>query len=204
LIEIATEGAGQTATMTCVDFAGNSGSGSSAPFNIDKTPPAITIGSPMDGAVLIQNEIVASEYSCSDGLSGVDQCIGPVASGQNIDTLVLDGRDFTVNSTDIAGNVSTLTHYYFVITVPQAIADLIEVIESLNLHGGTENSLTAKLEIAIKMLEDGNPDNDLAAAAGLEAFKNQVEAQRGKKITESQADYLIAEANRILALIYPT
>ena len=32
----------------------------------------------------------------------------------------------------------------------------------------------------------------------LNAFVNQVEAQRGKKLTEGQADYLVAEAQTII------
>lgn len=44
-------------------------------------------------------------------------------------------------------------------------------------------------------LDDGHQN---AAANKLEAFINQVEAQRGKKITDEQADELIADAQRII------
>jgi len=76
--------------------------------------------------------------------------------------------------------------------------ELIETIETWSLRKGTENSLTAKLEGAIHLLDIGNENG---AIHKLMDFINQVEAQREKKISEEQADYLISEAQRIIDLI---
>jgi hypothetical protein len=75
------------------------------------------------------------------------------------------------------------------------IEELIDDVEKLNLHGGTEKSLTKKLENAIKSLEKGEIE---AAIGKLNAFINEVEAQRGKKIDEADADALIAAAQAII------
>ena len=58
--------------------------------------------------------------------------------------------------------------------------------------------MTSKLDDAIHLLNKGNENGAIHKLMGL---INQVEAQRGKKISEEQADYFIAEAQRILSLI---
>jgi hypothetical protein len=72
------------------------------------------------------------------------------------------------------------------------------MVEDLNLQQGIDNSLDAKLEAAKKALEDLNENNDGAAINSLQAFINAVEAQRGKALTEEQADMLIEMVQRII------
>ncbi len=84
------------------------------------------------------------------------------------------------------------------ITEYTAIGDMQRVIEELNLEKGIENSLVSKVNNAQKSLEKGNDD---AAINQLQAFINQIEAQRGKKISEETVDMLIAYANNVIAQI---
>jgi len=77
----------------------------------------------------------------------------------------------------------------------QQTQNLISDVEDLELPDGLEKSLISKLDGAISALEKGQ---DNAAINKLNAFINEVDAQRGKKITEEQADDLIAEAQRII------
>jgi hypothetical protein len=79
--------------------------------------------------------------------------------------------------------------------------ELIADVVSLNLQQGIENSLDAKLETVAKVLDDINENNDVAAVNALQAFINAVEAQRGNKITEEQADLLVAAAQAIITLL---
>lgn len=58
-------------------------------------------------------------------------------------------------------------------------------------------SLDAKLDAALNALNDVNENNDVAAINSMRAFINAVEAQRGKKISEEDADTLIADAELI-------
>lgn len=80
-----------------------------------------------------------------------------------------------------------------------SVAELIREVANLNLAQGIENSLEAKLESAMNALDDVNQNNDVAAINSLHAFINAVEAQRGNKLTNEQADKLVADANNIIA-----
>jgi hypothetical protein len=84
---------------------------------------------------------------------------------------------------------------------PAAIEALIGVVISLNLQQGITNSLDAKLSAALNALDDVNTNNDGAAVNTLEAFINAVEAQRGQKITETDADGLIQAAVNIINML---
>jgi hypothetical protein len=61
-----------------------------------------------------------------------------------------------------------------------------------------ENALTGKLENALSSLQRNHPN---AAVMQLQAFIDEIEEQRGNKITESDADYLVAAAQAIIQQI---
>jgi len=86
-------------------------------------------------------------------------------------------------------------------TPEQAICDLIDLVQSMNLQQGIDNSLDAKLTAVLHALEALNADQRNDAINKLNAFINEVEAQRGKKLTNEQADYLIAATQEIIDLI---
>jgi Leucine-rich repeat (LRR) protein len=75
---------------------------------------------------------------------------------------------------------------------------LVATVESYDLPEDIEDGLTDKLDAAINTLNKGN---ERAALNILNAFILQVEAQRGKTLTNEQADYLIAEAQEIIGSI---
>jgi hypothetical protein len=106
--------AGVTVSGVCADLAGNSGGTSVGPIKIDKTPPTITITAPANGGMYLLNAAVASNFSCSDALSGISICVGPVASGTNFSTNTVGTQNFTVTSTDVAGNQAQVTSTYSV------------------------------------------------------------------------------------------
>jgi hypothetical protein len=80
----------------------------------------------------------------------------------------------------------------------EAVEDLFEDLQIMDLPEGTENSLLSKLDTALNCLDNGN---DNAASNILNAFINSVSAQSGKKLTVAQADELIAAAENILDTI---
>jgi len=88
-----------------------------------------------------------------------------------------------------------------ILTPQEAIQNLIDQVADLNLQQGIDNSLDAKLDAAFKALDDVNENNDVAAINALQAFINAVEAQRGKKISDEDADALIATVNDIIAML---
>lgn len=83
-------------------------------------------------------------------------------------------------------------------TPQEALEEFIETLRSWDLPKGIENSLKTKLKVAIHMLDLGKEDG---AIRKLTAFINRVEMLREKTLTNEQADYLIAEAQRIRDLI---
>ncbi len=86
-----------------------------------------------------------------------------------------------------------------IVPVPDQIEDLIEDVAGLGLPPGLANSLIKKLQGALDKLNDGNPNNDVAAANKLNEFIDQVAAQSGKKIDAEDADVLIATAHLIIS-----
>ena len=104
---------------------------------------------------------------------------------------------------DLEGNYGGAV--FWTVYVGDTPADFVEylaqAVAALDLAQGVENSLNAKLNAAYKKLTDGNDKNDVAAINELGAFINAVEAQRGKKIAEADADALIAPAQAIIDLL---
>jgi hypothetical protein len=92
----------------------------------DLTAPAVTLTVPADGGVYDHGTVVLAEYECDDGAQGVGvaTCAGTVATGAQIDVFTLGSHDFTVTTTDLAGNAATVTHTY---TVPDTSAPGITI-----------------------------------------------------------------------------
>ncbi|MHC4268845.1 MAG: FIMAH domain-containing protein [Planctomycetota bacterium] len=86
-------------------------------------------------------------------------------------------------------------------TLTQSITHIITDVIDLNLQSGIENNLDSKLDTAMQAIDDVNENNDGAAINSLNAFINAVEAQRGNKITDAEADALIAEAQAIITFL---
>jgi hypothetical protein len=68
-------------------------------------------------------------------------------------------------------------------------------VEALGIPRGIENALLAKLEGAIRSIEQGHFG---AAIHKLEAFINQVEAKRGSVLTDAEADALVSAAQALI------
>jgi probable HAF family extracellular repeat protein len=82
---------------------------------------------------------------------------------------------------------------------PESVTqELIDVVIGLDLSKGRETALLASLKNALKKIEEGDFET---AAEMIGAFISKVEAQRGKSITEEDADALIAMAQEVLDLM---
>jgi hypothetical protein len=87
-----------------------------------------------------------------------------------------------------------------VITAPtpaDLVTDLLKDLEEMEINEGYVNSLEAKLNAALAAF---NAEDVEGGIDELNSFINAVEAQRGKKITEADADFLIASATTIINL----
>jgi hypothetical protein len=83
----------------------------------------------------------------------------------------------------------------------QGLLELAQDVIELNLQNGIENELDAKLDTVLRALSDVNENNDRAATEALEAFIYAVRAQRGNKISDAEADALIAAAQEIIDIL---
>lgn len=86
-------------------------------------------------------------------------------------------------------------------TVIELIDSLVEITGQINLDNGLANSLDAKLGNILDAWVAENADARGDVLNKLEAFLNSVEAQRGKKIAEADADHLAMAAHDLEALI---
>ena len=107
----------------------------------------------------------------------------------------------TLTVTDDQGASSACTATVKVLTASEGTLQLIAKVMVLNLQNGIENSLDAKLENALKALDDLNTNNDVSAINAIEAFINHVQAQSGDKIPVADADDLIDTANKIIVAL---
>ena len=90
---------------------------------------------------------------------------------------------------------------YATVTPTEAIENLNTTVEDMNLQQGIDNSLDAKLQAVQDALVSANADLRNDAINKLEAFINAVEAQRGGKLTDAQANQLVALANNIISAL---
>ena len=107
------EGAGQSASGTCTDLAGNvSTSATASGINIDKTAPIVSlVGGPANGASYYFGSVPAAPTcSASDALSGLDG--GCSVSGYSN---AIGGHTVTANATDKAGNSASASATYTVL-----------------------------------------------------------------------------------------
>lgn len=103
----------------------------------------------------------------------------------------------------IAGNTRyggdfALLRYESVSTPDALIGRTTTLVNSLNLPAGTTSSLNSQLNDALAAVLSGN---DAEACISLQSFINHVQAQTGKKISESQAQELLNAANEIRTTI---
>jgi hypothetical protein len=108
---VATEGAGQSATGTVVDNAGNSDTTTVSGINIDKTAPGIGwSGGPTDGESYYFGSVPAKPAcTATDLLSGPAGCD---VSGYSD---VVGTHTLTATATDVAGNETVEKHTYTVL-----------------------------------------------------------------------------------------
>jgi arabinogalactan endo-1,4-beta-galactosidase len=104
----------------------------------------------------------------------------------------------TCTARDASGNTSTASFQITVKGASTQIEDLISLVQGLNLSNGLTNSLVNKLENSHASLDKGNTN---AACNQLSSFVNEVEAKRGKELTDAQADQLVRDAARVRSVM---
>ncbi|MFH1724485.1 MAG: PKD domain-containing protein [Elusimicrobiota bacterium] len=137
--------------------------------------------------------IVSYEWDFGDG--------GEPASGRTASHVYESAGEFTamLTVTDDSGDSASDTLTVAVQTPEEGLADLGDVVEVLqespDVPAGTSTSLGSSLDNAAQSIASGN---ETAAVNKTKAFLNKVDAQRGKKLTEEQADQLTEGAQAVI------
>jgi len=115
-VVLSEEGVNQAVSGTAADRAGNNTSSTAHTVNIDKTPPAITITSPEEGAIVNVSQLQTITGTVSDTLSGIAEVMcgttpGVIADGNFTCEVLLDpgGDHVTAVATDNAGHTAQAT-----------------------------------------------------------------------------------------------
>lgn len=180
-----------TMSYYSVDFAGNQEQEHSIDIALDSTAPEINVTQPADGGRYTIAEDLKLQVSIIDHLSGVDgsktvikldgKTIQPDAAIK-LYTIPLGAHTLTVSAADLAGNAQTATVSFRTIVTIESLKALIARL--LTEHGidnaGIANSLQQKLE-----------------HGDVREFMKEVQAQRGKHITEETADLLLLLAQTL-------
>src|SRR5205814_5803599 len=104
-VTLSTDGAGQSASGTATDIAGNVGRAAVSGINIDRTKPSIAVSlSPAPNPNGLYAVPVTAHFTCSDTGSGIDTCPADVVAATA-------GLSQTVSGTaiDRAGNPASVT-----------------------------------------------------------------------------------------------
>ena len=131
--------------VTATDTAGLTGSASVTYTVLEPTPPVdvtdpvVTISSPVDGAEVEVGAEVLADYSCTDedGGSGLESCVGDLPDGNALDTTTAGAATFAVTATDGAGNTTTQSVNFTVISPPPPPPAAAQVTGTVKDTAGT-------------------------------------------------------------------
>jgi hypothetical protein len=99
------EGAGQSASGTCTDNAGNvSAPATASGINVDKTAPSVAVTGVADGAIYIVGAVPAAGCDTTDALSGVATSATATTVGGPLGSVTVT----CAGATDVAGNAGAV------------------------------------------------------------------------------------------------
>ena len=161
---------------------------------VDDTPPVIIVpGDITVDATGPNGAVVSYAASAVDDVDGSVPvtCVPPSGSTFPIGTTTV-----SCDASDAAGNSANASFNVHVKGADEQLDDLLELVVTESLGPG--NSFSDKLRHAQDALAAGD---QTATCEHLDAFRNQVQAQFGKKLTPAEATELVDAANRIQAVL---
>ena len=167
-----------------MDEAGNAEAVKTLVVKVDTTKPVVTYTGSTSYTV---DQIVSITCTATDSLSGVASSTCVNVNGA-ADTFAIGTHTRSATATDNAGNVGSGSVTFRVSVTFDSLCNL-----SVRYSGGTlGDSLCAKLAAAEASAARGNTK---AKGNQLDAFRNEVSAQSGKKLTAAEAATLIRLSN---------
>jgi hypothetical protein len=158
------DGDGQVVAGSATDLAGNTASVSTT-VNIDVTAPLVVLDAPADGSTVTLANYVAPSCDATDGLSGVDGVCAVTVSDpvEGAGTLTYTA---TGSATDRAGNVSTVSSTYTVVTDADAPVITATSDREANANGWFDGPVTYSFECTDVSGVGSCPDPVVVSADG--------------------------------------
>ncbi len=187
-----------------IDVAGNKEEVKSQTVNIDKTAPTVAVVSP-EAKDYLHSETITLNFAAEDKISGVATMTAilddkEVNTGDSIELIYYSLGEHTllVKSEDKAGNKTEKTVTFNVIATIDSLIAVKDRCYQLGwiTNQGVMNSLNTKLENAKKKINNYDFKTPVNI---LNAFLNEVSAQKDKHITSGATDILTADANYVIA-----
>ena len=136
---MSTEGAAVTGQVTVTDNAGNAQVFTTAPRNIDKTAPVVTLTAPANGATYGFYQDVVANYSCTD--VSLLSCTAPTENGGLVNTRTVGTRTFKVTAKDQVSFTTNVTNTFTVAAYLNFDGFLAPVLPSPSLNLVARGSL---------------------------------------------------------------
>ena len=175
---LTTEGLHSGVQGFCSDVAGHDSNNAVAPnIRIDKTLPTVSVAVPMNGDNYTPNDAVATNYQCSDSLSGVPaaNCTATPANGGNVDTGTAGAKTFTATATDLAGN-SVTKAVNFQVTDTATQSNLVRVDYQFTIADTFGGFPATKTFNGVAYFDKTTPDTNPGPQNGVYAlYSNYVE-----------------------------
>jgi HYR domain len=183
-------------TCTATDAAGNSVTGSFLVQVVDTTSPTLSLP-----GTLTVNATSPAGAVVTFGAAATD-LVGPTAltcSHASGSTFPIGTTRVVCIATDASGNAASGTFDVTVLSATQQIDNIVTQVKAVNAKEGVADSLDAKLQNVLAALSSAKAGDKVSACNKLDSFINEVRAQTGpgKSLTQADADWLIADAQRI-------
>jgi hypothetical protein len=177
-------------TLTCTATSDGGTASRSVTIQRDVTPPVLGLPGPTTvNASQPAGAVVTYTATAADNVDPSPSLICAPASG----TLLPIGQTTVLcQAANAAGLSSSGSFTVTVLSPSQQIVNLTTIVNNLPSPPG--NSLAAKLQ---QILNDINGGNTAGACAKLASFINEVNAQRGKQISATDADALLGAAQTV-------
>ena len=156
---------------------------------IDRTPPTITLTSPVHGAVDSPTDAITAAFSCADSTTSVASCTGTVANGAAIN-LAVGVHTFTVQAVDAQGNKAQQLVSYRVID-PTPVAQSYTGSAANTLAISCNNSLLTPTTLPLAV---GVPTQVPVGGVLTKAATGQQSVPDGPRVHEPDLHWVAAPA----------
>lgn len=165
-------------TVPCSSTSAGGTSTSDVSVKRDATEPTIAFTGNLGTYGIL--DTITITCSAEDATSGIATSTCPAVAGGPALSFAVGPNAFTASATDNAGNAHSATTSFTIVVTAADLCSLVEQYVTGPGAAGVAHSLCVKI-----------------AKGNTRPFENEVDAQRGKRLTSAQADLLVFLARRL-------